>query len=442
MSDWYLKLIIIAVSISFIGFLVLTDFRKNKRLFAYLLIALFAQTGFAYALEPGYETSAAELLYFGLLIIMGLDWLRNSDSVPDIGMKQPVLFYLLCSIVGVFTAIHLNVRPINIFIEVKSYVGYVFYLFLIPYLLKDRRDIHRTMWAFVILSVIPLGYVLPNLPKLSAVAESGPQMAQFGRTELTYSWGALNIFVGYIIPVIFIALTLIRITSVWAVKGFLILFMGASLYAVFFSQTRGGWISFLISFMVYCVLARIKVKVVLIFSILLVVLMFSGKQEAIKSIIGHRIMDQTIDAPDSSLEKRLERWEIAISTFRTHPFLGSGWGGYLAPSKNGRVGRSSYAALPRWHNSIFEILSQLGLPGIFGFCWLWLRIGKLSSCAWRLAMNFKDGAILSGLIAAVVSILIYSLGEQQFYRIQTASVSWFIAGLLLAYGRLANPNAA
>jgi len=37
------------------------------------------------------------------------------------------------------------------------------------------------------------------------------------------------------------------------------------------------------------------------------------------------------------------------------------------------------------------------------------------------------------MIASVVAIFVYSLGEQQFFAIETASFSWFIVGLLLFY---------
>ena len=436
MSDWYVKLIILAVSVSFLGIVALTDFTRNKRFLAYLLIALFSQTGFAYPIRPGYETSAAELLYFGLLIIMGLDWLRDREKVPDIGMKQPVIFYILCCMVGVFTAIYFNIRPLNIFIEVKSYAGYVFYLFLIPYLLKDRKEIQTSLWAFVFLSVIPLLYVIPNLAELSVIAELEPHAHKFERTALTYNWGALNIFVGYMLPVIFIAFTLIRLTSSRVLKGFLIVFAGFSLFALFSSQTRSGWISFSISFILYCILTRIKLKAAVVLSVLVMLLMFIGKDQIVKSIVKHRIMDQTIEQQDSSLEKRLERWEIAMSTFRTYPLLGSGWGGNMIALGNGKVSGSSHPALPRWHNSMFEILSQLGLLGILGFSWLWLRIGKLSLRAWRGATDSEDRTVLSGLVVAVLTSIIYSFGEQQFYRIQTASVAWFVAGLLMAYVHL------
>ena len=99
MSDWYLKLILLSVGAAFVVLIALSNWEKYKKYIVYLLIALFAQTGFAYQIKPGYFTSAAEFLYFGLLIIMGTAWLKNKSSVPDIGLKKPIIGLILKEIV-------------------------------------------------------------------------------------------------------------------------------------------------------------------------------------------------------------------------------------------------------------------------------------------------------------------------------------------------------
>ena len=169
MSNWYLKLILLSAGAAFIVIWALSNWEKHKKYIVYLLIALFAQTGFAYQIEPGYFTSAAELLYFGLLIIMVTSWLMNKRSMPDMGFKRPLGFYLLVSFIGIFTGIIYNVRPLNIFIEVKSYLGYVFFIFLVPFLVNKKKDILDYLWAFVIFSIIPFIYVVPNFWQIAFI---------------------------------------------------------------------------------------------------------------------------------------------------------------------------------------------------------------------------------------------------------------------------------
>lgn len=425
-TDWYLKLVLLATSAFFVGVLAMDNWEKAKGQIALFLIALFSQTGFAYEIRQGYHTSFAELVYFVLLSIMVLTRQSDNRFSPDIGINLPISMHVICSLMGIITALTYQVQLINIFIEIKSYVGYIFYLYLVPFLIKEKKDIKRCLWAFIVFSVIPLGYIIPNLDSLAAIETE--RIADFTR-----GWGALNIFVGYILPVMFIAITLIYLTSNLFARAVLLTFVGVTFFILFYSQTRTGWGSFLTSFIVFAALARKKKLVFVVVPLLSIIIALSSLAPNIEKIIRHRLFEQTIDQQDSSLQARLGRWETAIDTFKAHPILGSGWGGYLVRRPDGHMSDTSISALPRWHNSFFEILSQLGLLGVLTFYGIWIRLGKLAMQARCLIKDNKDNILLSGLIAAVLSCFIYSFGEQQFYKIETASVTWFVAGLLVSY---------
>lgn len=417
---WYLKLLIIGIA-TLITFLIAAPNPDKRSYIAYLLIALFAQTGFAYEIKPGYHTSAAELIYFAFLIFF---FIQRVD-IQDHGLQKPIKWYLVVAVLGIFPAIIHDVSPLNTAIEIKSYVLYIFYLYLVPFLIRNKTELKNCLWVFIIFSVIPLVYVVPNLGSLADIETE--RIADF-----TQYWGALNILVGYILPVIFMGITLIYLTSNPFIRVMLLMFVGVSFVILFYSQTRSGWCSFLISFIVFANLARKKYLVFVVIPLLSIIIALSSLAPNIKTIIRHRVFEQTIDQQDSSFQKRLDRWETAIDTFKALPLLGSGWGGYLVRRPSGYMSDVSLSILPRWHNSFFEIISQLGLLGVLTFYWIWLRLGKLAMQARALIEGNKDNILLSGMIAAVLSCFIYSFGEQQFYKIETASVSWFVAGLLVA----------
>jgi len=150
-------------------------------------------------------------------------------------------------------------------------------------------------------------------------------------------------------------------------------------------------------------------------------------------MIEKRIVDQTIENPDSSLAKRYERWRNAFEILKEYPILGTGWGVYLGMQRDGSLNETAWRALPRWHNSFFEIASQMGIFGLLSYYFIWYRIGQISINSVKTTHDYRDLTVLSGMIASVVAILIYSLGEQQFFAIETASFSWFIVGLLMFY---------
>jgi hypothetical protein len=433
MIDWDLKLIILCSLVIFLAAYTIADWNKRKFVLILFLIVLFSFAGFNYHLRISNSvipTSFAEIVYFSLVLVMGLAWLRNREAVSAIGLEWPIRIYLLCALVGVFTAIYFDVSFGNIITELKSYAVYIFYLYLIPFLMDNKEDVTKSLWAFIILSIIPLLYVLSNLRGLSAM--------EHGRAELTQYWGPLNVFVGYISPMIFIAIALYLTTSRLILKASLLVFIIFCLYVLLYSETRSAWISFSISSVIFVFLSKKTIYLGFTLIMLVALIFFTDSTGKIKSIVKHRVEEEMIVRMDSSLQDRLNRWEIAEKIFKAHPLIGSGWGGYLRPLGDGQVSSVSSRGLPAWHNSFLEILSQLGILGIIAFYWVWYRIFKLSYTAWREPNDSKDKLILGGLISAVLCMFIYSFGEQQFYRVETASVSWFIIGLLVAHANYLN----
>lgn len=427
MADWYFKFIILSLAAILVAVVVFSRWERYKILLVFFLIILFANTGFTYITQEGIPTSVAELLYFSILMVMVLAHVRGKSAVPDIGIRGPIRVYLLCSIVGIISAINFDVVWPHILMEIKSYLGYIFYLYLIPFLLNKKEDVNQCLWWFVIFSVIPFLHVIPNLKELAQI--------EHGRVDISVTWGALNVFVGYVLPLLFVAIALLSTSSGVVRKGFLSSIILVGLYSLFYSKTRSGWIAFCFSLFLFFSLSGKRMKMIVASGILVLLVVLSGQMREIESIIESRMVGETLEYQDTSLQKRLWSWEIAKKTFEAHPLFGSGWGGYLIPLADGRLSDTSIRVLPRWHNSFYEILSQLGLFGVFSFYWLWFRVGKISLTAWKKVRRSKEGVMLAGLFSAVIAAFIYSFGEQQFYRIETASVSWFMTGLLLFYAQ-------
>jgi len=411
--------------------LALADFQKNKRYLPYLLMLLFANTGFAYNFMP-LRTSVAELVYFSLLVWMTLSWLGDRNVLPNLGLATPICLYVICSLMGVFTALWFSVIPVNILIELKSYVGYIFYIFLVVYLATDKEQVKKYLWFFVVASLIPIIDVLPNLRELAS------QIDVSNRIGFGMAWGTLNVLVGFLLPIFFLALSLLFLNYSWAHKLFLIGILFSITIILLYSQTRSSWIALTLSLVVFMILTQQRFKSFFYIGAVLLLLTATVGSERAKSLIEERI-ERTGTVQDSSFRKRTERWDRAIRTFRAYPLTGSGWGGNLPPKVGGGVETTSGPALPRWHNSFFEILSQLGFFGVLTYYWIWFRIFKRSFVLCR-AVTDEDRLILSGLISAVLSSFIYGFGEQQFYKIELASVAWFTAGLLVAYSSFITPR--
>ena len=169
--------------------------------------------------------------------------------------------------------------------------------------------------------------------------------------------------------------------------------------------------------------------------IIAISIMYSPLGKHLEDVVTHRIVDETLK-PDHSLRDRYSRWDAAWATAKTYPFTGSGWGGLLHVTVDGTVGDTSISLLPLWHNSYLEIMSQLGFPGLLAFLMLWGKIIKVEGMSLFRSKQSAQSMLNTGLFVGVITCLIYALAEQQFYRIETASHTYFLAGLLLAASKV------
>lgn len=421
---WDVKFITVGAVNIFLVLALLFNYEKNKRYIPYVLAFYIANTGFTFEYKTGYQSSANEVLTVSLLIIWLVRRMVSQGSLsrrPYFSTNAKV--FLLFSVVGVMTAYFgFEVKPLNILTLFKSYTLYLFYLFLIPDCVRSEKELHNLLIFILIVSLLPLYYAVTGSMSIENIVEE--------RLPIT-GWGTLNIFVGYILPVFFVAFSLLLQRGVRWQKFVILLYMCTVVYVLFLSQTRTGWGALIAGAGLLAFMTRKKMLAVAASIILLIGLMVSPAGETIEKVVTQRIVEQTLN-PDQSLRERYSRWEGAWDTAKTYPFTGSGWGALLPVAWDGTVGDTSTPLLPLWHNGYLEVMSQLGIPGLLVFLLLWGKIMKVEGMSLYRTPRSRQSAINIGLFVAVVACLIYALAEQQFYRIETASHTYFLAGLLIA----------
>ncbi len=416
-----------AVALGIVGFSLLAAlllrYEKAKRYIPFILAILISETGFAYEIKPGYFTSANEVLTAMILLVwLTRKMLLRGPSGPQYFSRELKIF-LGVAMAGVVTAYAIfEVSPLNILTVFKSYTLYLFYLFLIPDCIRSEKELRTLVLFMLALSLIPLfrgvlgGMAIENLLE--------------ERLEVT-AWGALNIFVGYILPIFFIAFGLLLEEKKKWLRVLLIGYMGTIVYLLFLAQTRTAWAALAIGMGLFMVLTKRRIAAAVVTLIIVAGIMFSPAGGEVETVVRHRVVGQTFN-PNSALQDRYSRWEGAWETAKAYPLTGSGWGGVLPITADGSVGDSSLPLLPLWHNCYLELISQLGFPGLLAFLLLWWKIMRTEGRSLFVSPNVNHSSFSRGLFIAVVACLIYALAEQQFFKIETASHSYFLAGLLLA----------
>ncbi len=429
---WGIKaVVVVVIGLSMILALFI-NYEKAKGYLPYVLAALISKTGFAYAFGPERFTSANEVLTIVIILVWILrSFLLQKAFLPRAYFSRYVYFYFTLAVGGIGTALwYFHVSPTYIFFFFKSYTLYLFYLFLVPDCVRTEKELRRVIFFMLFVSAAPLYYA----------TRGSLQIQNFGKDRLMVTeWGALNIFVGYMLPLFFVGFGVLLHKKMNRWPLLIAVYLALICYSLFLSETRTAWFVFPVGLALFILMTRIRTreKMLLMTLIIAFAAFFSLTRAGsnVGRIVSYRIAQETL-IPDTSLSDRLEMWKMAWLTAKTYPLTGSGWGAWLSLNDNGSVSDILTEFLPRWHNGYLEILSQLGFPGLLAFLMLWGKILKVEGTRLLRLSKSDFPSINVGLFVAVVSCLLYACGEQQFFKIETASHTYFLAGLLIASGRI------
>ncbi len=155
--------------------------------------------------------------------------------------------------------------------------------------------------------------------------------------------------------------------------------------ATLLSGSRGAWLGFLVTFLVWLVLtfSKINKKFLVVLTGVLVGGLLADTYLG-RGLVQDRVMQVERDISaymdtglviDSSVGSRLEMWKAAIFIFSEHPFLGAGPKTFYPESKrlieNGGIRDYQYG-FQHAHSQYLEALATMGLIGFCSLLILWL----------------------------------------------------------------------
>jgi len=419
---WMVKAAVLGSGLVILVLFMFVKLHAALKVMPLIIVILMSQTGYSYKLGQGF-TSVLEVLTISVLITVLLSRaLSGKEVFYRTFLDWKLYVYSLVSLIAVITGVVFGVDKLNILLEFKSYTLYVVYVFILGTVIREWRQLNYLVGLILIMSLIPVVYALMGVFDIeNPVAE---------RLEVVH-WGPLNIYMGYIVPLFFLAIyCFFKTRRIW-LKVALGVYLGVVTYSIFLSQTRSAWIALAVGIVLFTIVGRRKIFIGVIVSLIFAILAYAPLGEKAGSVAKRRMIEETFLSPDHSLRTRYESWETAWSVFKRYPVTGTGWGSFFIELDDGQLSSRSLHFLPRWHNSYLEILSQAGLLGLISFLLVWYT---LLTRAFKeiLKRSSTDQELLIGLTCAVVSCLVYAMGEQQFYRIETACLTWFLVGLLVA----------
>ncbi|WP_225666387.1 O-antigen ligase family protein [Thalassolituus oleivorans] len=199
--------------------------------------------------------------------------------------------------------------------------------------------------------------------------------------------------------------------------------LAMGLTASFWSQTRGGWLSIPIVLIALALFRVVKVRELLIASIILVVI-FSTSEMLQKRLLATIETSNSGFHLDTSTQRRIDMWNVSIQAFEENYALGNGLDGFSRKIKELREKNEVKFYFEHAHNEVMEVLAS---RGIIGLVLLISLISGLLLTYWR---HRKSTYAIAGLISTG-QFLIYSTSEVFFSTKFTITYFLILQSLLL-----------
>lgn len=369
--------------------------------------------------------------------LLGIIYKRQDNQrVP---LKGLILSYMVISLLAYFS------NPLiqaNGFLKIiwglykTVYITSTFFLFFI--VLSSAKRIQKTV-SFVIFSSVfsslfgivqgitqsPIGF------KIGTYGESNVFNPQIGRSLRAFgTFVHSNEFAAFLIWPLSISLTLLFLDKEYKYRKYLPLFILIQGVALLFTFSRGGWMGFLLSFLIIGYYSKIYKKVSLFVIAILFLLMLSSlhemfpKMNLVPGNFSARLFSVEKYKKDPAMEPRYARWDYFFKRSIEKPFLGHG----TIADESTIEYFEDYAVSP--HNTYLSIAVKRGYIAL-GI--IILIIIKVAVSARKICTSSEDNffvalglGIFAGLIGLFcVTVMFGSMLEETQFNI----LFWFVLAI-------------
>jgi probable O-glycosylation ligase (exosortase A-associated) len=262
--------------------------------------------------------------------------------------RQGWLFILLLFLI-LFSFLHAYWTFI-VFETFKLVSGYIFIYFLIINHLDSIQRFRNFIWVFIIahgILVLTNFHALMDVQRRSRM-EAGPFLTNGNDFAL-----ALTLILS-------LALCFLFYERKRMLKILLFVMISIFIFGIFMTQSRGGILAFFITILFIVFNSRYKIYGLLLVILTTVILYFALPYafERLKSIENYQ--------EEASARSRIDAWKASLKMVSDHPLTGVGAGNFTVAyglfyrPENALHQYAWFAA----HSIYFEILGELGLPGI------------------------------------------------------------------------------
>lgn len=407
--------------------------QKARSAIPWFFLFMAWHTGFqlSFNSQRPFTFSLIDLL-LPLVLIVGLAsrWHEPSMSPIVRPFLRIMLYFGAVCVWGLCLGIIREANPQPLLMNLKAFTLYPFILIVMVWCITSWRQLYVSLGLFI-------GFVTERaIVALRHPSGSGvTTMLQNGQivSRANGDFASVNQYAFYIMSGLLLVVGIMVMTRSQRVRLVLagpLLIMVSALLITF---SRGSWVATAVGILALALLLRLK-KVAALVAVIALVLVFVHRSEpAATSLVSSRF--QTTNT-DQSLTARQDFYTIGTEVVKHYPF-GAGWGSAFVIGLYGlQPTHDPSSDWPWYHNDYLQLATQIGIPGLLLFLWIWWFILRQGYRSYRGSEGTLQAAIFAGLIASIVGMLVQANTDQFFWRTDIGPHPWIVAGLLLAGVRL------
>lgn len=355
-----------------------------------------------------------------LLVVIFLTWLAKQAVNKQLGLirQTPLnaplgLLIAVCLGSTMWGMINGTVeRPIVGFFYVLKYIEYLVLYFLVANVIHDDRQVHFYLRVLLLTAAIIgiYGYVqmaqygVGSFYRISAPFEGKPEP---------------NTLAGYLLLILSLAGGLAIHVRSFSRRVLLLGLIAFLLPPFLFTYSRGGYVSFIASYLVLCLLSK-RYKAFLFFGLLIGILVA-------RLYLPHTVYERIADTFDPRGSVQIAGVHLATSPASRVMIWKYGWEKVLERPALG----FGVTGIGFVDSQYVLILGELGLVGMATFLWLWWRLWRISYKAFRLVEDPLGQGLNLGFIAGFAGLLVLSFTGNIFVIVRIMEPFWFLAAMVL-----------
>lgn len=359
-------------------------------------------------------------------------------------LKHPVTILLLLKMVWMFvTSVTSEIPLVSFKYSISRLWFVVTFYFLTIYLFREPRNMQKYMWLFaatlfVVVLVSTYRHFLFDFER-----DMGYFVVRPFFNDHTHYSAVLAMVAPF-----FIVMAFNRTDSVLRRRAALIVFV-VFCVGILFSYSRASWVSLLVAFAGFIILAfRVKFRFILagiilvlgslyLFQTEIIMELERNQQESSGDFAEHWRSVSNITSDASNLE-RINRWRSAYRMFEDRPVFGWGPGTYqlvYAPyqrSEDYTIITTHFGDLGNAHSEYIGPLSESGLPGMLLIISLALAVMATGVKLWKKAPTREMRLMALGISLGFITYFTHGL-LNNFLDTDKASVPfWGMMAILVA----------